>query len=193
MKGEFCVDTGRVSVIRLYSYSFNLLLGLPSCLFHSVSPISILCAHLVSHMHATNHVPLICLHLGNLAIFLQYLLKTRNWESSHYYRQWVNCFNNLRSSSATKIILQFNNIFEMSPSWVHLDKRFSSLSFFIDTSGINNLLLLCMFAFTSNQIRIMTSHVYEWRKGTNTFMTHWMCQVTKYSKHCVIYYANKAV
>jgi hypothetical protein len=66
------MDTGRVSVIRLYS--FNLLLGLTSCLFPLVSPISILCAHLVSHMHATNHVPLICLHLGNLAIFLQYHL-----------------------------------------------------------------------------------------------------------------------
>jgi len=85
MKGEFCVDTGRVSVIRLYS--FNLLLGLASCLFPSMSPISILCAHLVSHMHATNHVPLICLHLGNLAIFLQYLLKTINCKSSHYCSQ----------------------------------------------------------------------------------------------------------
>lgn len=80
----------------------------------------------------------------------------------------------------------------MSLSWVHLDKRFPSLSFFIDNSGINNLLLLCIFAFTSNQIGTTTLHVFEWRKGTNAFMTHWMCQVTKYFKRCIIYYANKA-
>jgi len=82
MKGEFCVDTERVSVIR--PYSFKILLGLPSCLFPSLSPISILCAHLVSHMHATSHVPLICLHLGNLAVFLQYLLKTATISCPYY-------------------------------------------------------------------------------------------------------------
>jgi len=84
-KEEFCVDIGRVWVKRLCS--FKLLLGLPSCLFPSVSPICILCAHLVSHMHATSRVHLICFHLENLAVFPQELLKKRNCVSSHYCRQ----------------------------------------------------------------------------------------------------------